>query len=94
MQYRTVPKTGDKLSVLGYGCMRFPQKMRAINEKLAEAQMLRAMDQGVNYYDTAWPYHGGKASLSWERCSRGTAAGTGSNWPPNCPIGWPDQKPI
>lgn len=61
MQYREVPKNGDKLSILGYGCMRFPVRLNAINEKLAEKQILRAMDQGVNYYDTAYPYHGGKS---------------------------------
>ena len=61
MQYRKVPKTGDELSVLGYGCMRFPERMKTINEKLAETQMLKAMDRGVNYYDTAWPYHNGKS---------------------------------
>lgn len=61
MLYREVPKTGDQLSVLGYGCMRFPVKRRKIDEKLAEKQMLHAMEQGVNYYDTAYPYHGGKS---------------------------------
>ena len=61
MLYREVPKNGDKLSVLGYGCMRFPVKRRGIDEKLAEKQMLYAMDKGVNYYDTAYPYQGGKS---------------------------------
>jgi predicted aldo/keto reductase-like oxidoreductase len=61
MQYREVPKNGDKLSVLGYGCMRFPVRLNSINEKLAEKQILHAMDQGVNYYDTAYPYHNGKS---------------------------------
>ena len=61
MLYREVPKNGDKLSILGYGCMRFPVRMNAINEKLAEKQMLHAMDQGVNYFDTAYPYHRGKS---------------------------------
>ena len=61
MRYREVPKNGDKLSVLGYGCMRLPVRMRSINEKLAEKQILYAMDQGVNYFDTAVPYHNGKS---------------------------------
>jgi predicted aldo/keto reductase-like oxidoreductase len=43
--------------MLGYGCMRFPVRMDVINEQLAERQILHAMDQGVNYYDTAYPYH-------------------------------------
>ena len=61
MLYREVPKTGDKLSVLGYGCMRLPGRGRFINEKLAERQIMYALDQGVNYFDTAYPYHGGKS---------------------------------
>ena len=36
MLYREVPKNGDKLSVLGYGCMRLPGRGRSIKEKLAE----------------------------------------------------------
>ncbi len=61
MLYRQVPKNGDKLSVLGYGCMRFPVRMGSINQKLAEKQILYALDQGVNYFDTAFPYHNGKS---------------------------------
>ena len=36
MLYREVPKNGDKLSILGYGCMRFPTRMGGIDEKLSE----------------------------------------------------------
>ncbi len=61
MLYREVPKNGDKLSILGYGCMRLPVRMNSINEKLAEKQILHALDQGVNYFDTAVPYHNGKS---------------------------------
>jgi hypothetical protein len=61
MLYREVPKNGDKLSVLGYGLMRLPVRMGAIHEKLAEKQIMHAMDQGVNYFDTAVPYHNGKS---------------------------------
>ena len=61
MLYREVPKNGDKLSVLGYGCMRLPVRRQSINEKLAEKQIMYAMDQGVNYFDTAVPYHNGKS---------------------------------
>jgi len=61
MLYREVPKTGDRLSVLGYGCMRFPVRMQSINEKIAEKQILHALENGVNYYDTAYPYHNGKS---------------------------------
>lgn len=61
MQYREVPKNGNTLSVLGYGCMRFPVRMQSINEKLAEKQIRDAMDAGVNYFDTAYPYHNKKS---------------------------------
>jgi predicted aldo/keto reductase-like oxidoreductase len=61
MLYRNVPKNSDKLSILGYGCMRFPTRLGRINERVAERQMMHAFDKGVNYYDTAYPYHNGKS---------------------------------
>jgi Predicted oxidoreductases of the aldo/keto reductase family len=61
MQYRTVPKNGDKLSVLGFGCMRLPTKGQAIDEEQAIKQIRLAIDSGVNYVDTAPPYHGGES---------------------------------
>jgi len=61
MQYRTMPKNGDKLSVLGFGCMRLPMKEGRIDEARAIAQIRFAIDNGVNYMDTAWPYHGGES---------------------------------
>ncbi len=61
MQYRKIPKTGDQISAIGYGCMRFPTKMGRIDEAKAEEQIRFAIDQGVNYFDTAYPYHGGSS---------------------------------
>ena len=63
MKYRKVPKTGDKISTLGYGCMRFPGAIPSvnINEKKATKQLLLAIDKGINYFDTAWPYHAGNS---------------------------------
>jgi len=61
MQYRTIPKTGDKISAIGYGCMRFPTRAGRIDEKKAEAQIRYAIEQGVNYFDTALPYHNGES---------------------------------
>ncbi len=61
MQYRTVPKNGDKLSALGFGTMRLPVKGRKIDEERAIKQIRYAIDNGVNYVDTAVPYHGGES---------------------------------
>ncbi|KAB0664035.1 aldo/keto reductase [Oryzomonas japonica] len=63
MQYRTMPKNGDELSVLGFGCMRLPAKDGRIDEPRAIAQIRQAIDNGVNYVDTAWPYHGGESEI-------------------------------
>lgn len=61
MLYRTVPKSGDKLSALGFGCMRLPSKGRGVDEERAIRQIRHAIDQGVNYFDTAPIYHFGKS---------------------------------
>jgi predicted aldo/keto reductase-like oxidoreductase len=61
MLYRKAPKTGDELSILGFGCMRLAQKNGRIDEERAARQIRYAIDRGVNYIDTAWPYHGGES---------------------------------
>jgi predicted aldo/keto reductase-like oxidoreductase len=61
MQYRTMKKNGDRLSILGFGCMRLPQKGRGIDEERATRQIRYSIDKGVNYIDTAFAYHGGKS---------------------------------
>ena len=68
MQYRKMPKSKDELSVLGYGCMRFKKKsgksggmFSSFDEELAKEQVMHAIEHGVNYLDTAWPYHGGSS---------------------------------
>jgi predicted aldo/keto reductase-like oxidoreductase len=63
MQYRKMPKNGDALSVLGFGCMRLPLKDGVIDEARAIRQIRGAIDQGVNYLDTAWPYHAGESEV-------------------------------
>ena len=62
MQYRS-DKYGNRLSVLGYGCMRFPQKLGRIDIEETEKQILLAIDGGVNYFDTAYIYPGSEAAL-------------------------------
>ncbi len=59
LQKRTVKKTGDKLSALGFGAMRLPTKNGMIDKESAREQIYYAIDQGVNFIDTAVPYHGG-----------------------------------
>ena len=50
---------GLRLSALGMGCMRLPEKDGAIDKEQVIRMVAHAMEQGVNYYDTAWGYHGG-----------------------------------
>lgn len=61
MQYRQVPKNGDQLSALGYGAMRLPTKRGGMGEERATRQIRDAIDKGVNYIDTAFPYHDGES---------------------------------
>ncbi len=62
MQYRS-DKHGEKLSVLGYGCMRFSRKGAGIDIDKTEKEILEAYRAGVNYYDTAYIYPGSEAAL-------------------------------
>ena len=63
MQYSTIPSSGDRVSVLGYGCMRFTRKGGAIDQEKAEREMIYAITHGVNYFDTAYIYPGNEAAL-------------------------------
>jgi len=70
MLYRKVPKTGDELSILGFGCMRLSTKEGHIDEERAAAQVRYAIDRGVNYIDTAWTYHEGESERFLGRALR------------------------
>ena len=59
MLYRQMPKNGDRLSILGFGCMRLPERRGKIVDDRATRQIRDAIDRGVNYLDTALPYHMG-----------------------------------
>ncbi len=62
MQYR-LDKHGEKLSILGYGCMRFSKKGTGIDIEKTEKELLEAYNSGVNYFDTAYIYPGSEAAL-------------------------------
>jgi predicted aldo/keto reductase-like oxidoreductase len=56
MLYRTLGKTGLKVSALGFGTMRFKMKDGHVDQDLAVKALHRAMDLGVNYFDSAVGY--------------------------------------
>ncbi len=62
MQYRS-DKYGNPVSALGFGCMRFTQKLGSIDLDKAEREILAAIEAGVNYFDTAYVYGGSEAAL-------------------------------
>ncbi len=62
MNYR-LDKYGNRISALGFGCMRFKRKMGAINMAETERQILEAIKLGVNYFDTAFVYPGSESVL-------------------------------
>jgi len=60
MLFRPFGRTGENVSILGFGCMRLPVKEgrhEDIDVPLATDMLHHAIDQGVNYIDTAFPYH-------------------------------------
>ncbi|HYE82993.1 MAG TPA: aldo/keto reductase [Clostridia bacterium] len=72
MQYRKFGKLGFDVSILGFGCMRLPllpgvSGSEPDASKIDEAEAIRmiryAVDRGVNYIDTAYPYHYGSSEL-------------------------------
>ena len=62
MLYRRMNNVESDLSILGFGCMRLPiAKDGIIDEKQATEMLRYAIDHGVNYVDTAYPYHKGES---------------------------------
>jgi uncharacterized protein len=67
MQYRTFGQMDWKVSALGFGAMRLPTVSEGGKEVVDEAETIKmirtAIDQGVNYVDTAYPYHDGQSEV-------------------------------
>jgi hypothetical protein len=62
MLYRKMQKGGPELSILGFGAMRLPVLADGHVDVPEAARMIRyAIDHGVNYVDTAYPYHNGES---------------------------------
>ena len=62
MEKRKIEKLGIETSLLGFGCMRFPMTPEGrIDEDLSQKMLDKAFASGVNYFDTAYPYHGGES---------------------------------
>ena len=68
MTYRTNPRTGDKVSLLGYGMMRLPTKPdndKEFDQEMINREVDYAMEHGLNYFDTSPVYCMGQS----ERCT-------------------------
>jgi len=68
MKYRGSGRLGREVSALGFGCMRLPTlDGNPLSENIDEAETVRmirhAVDRGVNYVDTAYPYHNGRSEV-------------------------------
>lgn len=62
MTYSNIPSLQENPSLLGFGCMRFPLRAHGNIDEEITAQMLHtALEAGVTYIDTAYPYHGGQS---------------------------------
>ncbi|MDR0397409.1 MAG: aldo/keto reductase [Oscillospiraceae bacterium] len=64
VQTRADPLTGQPLSALGFGCMRFPRALTGgIDAAKTSRLIIEAVERGVNYFDTAYVYGGSEESL-------------------------------
>ncbi len=65
MQYRRLGRISDRVSALGFGCMRLPtQEDRGPIDRAEAVRLIRkGIDNGINYVDTAWTYHRGESEV-------------------------------
>ncbi len=67
MRYCKLGKENWDVSILGFGCMRLPTVKQEDKELVDEKEAIRlirhGIDNGINYIDTAWPYHGGESEI-------------------------------
>jgi len=71
MKYRKMGNLDWEVSALGFGCMRLPTKSlidkqtneskQVIDKEYAIKMIRYGIDKGINYVDTAWPYHDGES---------------------------------
>ncbi|PKL67661.1 MAG: aldo/keto reductase [Methanobacteriales archaeon HGW-Methanobacteriales-1] len=59
MQYRKIERNNDEISALGFGAMRLPTKTGRIDKESAKELIYHGIDNGINFIDTAFLYHGG-----------------------------------
>ena len=71
MQYRTYGKTGDKVSVLGFGAMRLPMVEDHVDMDLSVSIIGRALDLGVNYVDSAVGYCNAESQIAVGKAIKG-----------------------
>lgn len=66
MQYRKFGNLDFQASILGFGCMRLPMfdnDPSKIDEVEAISMLRHAIDNGINYVDTVYPYHQGQSEI-------------------------------
>jgi predicted aldo/keto reductase-like oxidoreductase len=66
-----MPRVKEDFSILGFGCMRLPASGEQVDEDAASRMTRAAVEAGINYVDTAWPYHGGQGESIVGRMLKG-----------------------